>query len=177
MTRFHMRHQGDSIKAVIIASLIIAFWFLLFRRVLLSRHVDQQADGSVVLHERFALSKLAASPSGAQPSGDASSTNSGSGSGEGETSEAWRIEEGWQLRKLDREELLGLAADAGLCETSADVVRVMGCDGGATASAPAGSGAGHGLAELPGAAAGEVGVEDSEGHGSHFVVLQHAAGK
>jgi hypothetical protein len=121
----------------------------------------------VVLHERFTLSKSAASPSGSQPS--ASNTNSGSSSDR--EPETWRIEEGWQLRRLDREELLALAADAGMCETSADVVRVMGCEG----SPSAGGGAGLADGPPPGVCPGEGRLD--EGHGSHFVVLQHAAGK
>lgn len=64
-----------------------------FKRVLVSRHVETQQDGSTVLHERFILSRL---------------------KGDDEAHVAWSIEEAWDLRQLNQQELLQLAAKAGL---------------------------------------------------------------
>ena len=109
-----------------------------YKRVLLAREVKNEADGSCVLHERFALSKL---------------------TGDDEAREEWCIEEGWQLRRLEREELLAVAADAGLSPEPAACIDDGGCG---TARALSG-----------GSAAGGDGMVAPNEHGSHFIVFKH----
>lgn len=99
-----------------------------FRRVLLGRELSQHDDGSCVLRERFALSKLA---------------------GDGKGKEEWRMEEGWQLRRLEQDELLALAAEAGLkpCHV-------------------------HLPTMADGNEKGDLHADEQE-HGCHYVVFQH----